>query len=109
MHIPSNPQQPGPIYFKTPQKCGLFGICCNGIPRQVNNLIDEATATGKGGGGAMQQLAMSMTFSTFTGLEKQTQRLMQITVGAKTKIILLSGTIAGAFFADFTILFYALF
>lgn len=27
VHIPSNPQQPGPIYFKTPRKCGLFGIC----------------------------------------------------------------------------------
>ena len=48
VHIPSNPQQPGPIYFKTPRKCGLFGICCEGIPRQVNYLIDEAVATGKG-------------------------------------------------------------
>ena len=47
-HIPSNPQQPGPIYFKTPRKCGLFGICCEGIPRQVNYLIDEAVTTGKG-------------------------------------------------------------
>ena len=42
VHIPSNQQQPGPIYFKTPRKCGLFGICCEGIPRQVNYLIDEA-------------------------------------------------------------------
>ena len=48
VHIPSSPQQPGPIYFKTPRKCGLFGICCEGIPRQVNYLIDEAVATGKG-------------------------------------------------------------
>ena len=48
VHIPSNPQQPGPIYFKTPWKCGLFGICCEGIPRQVNYLIDKAVATGKG-------------------------------------------------------------
>lgn len=48
VHIPSNPQQPGPIYFKTPRKCGLFGICCEGLPRQVNYLIDEAVHTGKG-------------------------------------------------------------
>ena len=26
VHYPSNPQQPGPIYFKTPRKCGIFGI-----------------------------------------------------------------------------------
>ncbi|XP_031553742.1 uncharacterized protein LOC116290781 [Actinia tenebrosa] len=47
-HIPSNPQQPGPIYFKVPRKCGLFGICFEGIPRQVNYLIDKAVDTGKG-------------------------------------------------------------
>lgn len=48
VHIPSNPQQPGPIYFKTPRKCSLFGICCEGLPRQTNYLIDEAVNTGKG-------------------------------------------------------------
>ena len=26
VHIPSNPMQPGPIYFKTPRKCGIFGV-----------------------------------------------------------------------------------
>lgn len=40
--------QPGPIYFKTPRKCGIFGVMCEGIPRQVNFLIDEAVSTGKG-------------------------------------------------------------
>ena len=48
VHIPSNPQQPGPIYFKTPRKCGLFGLCYEGIPRQVNYLIDKAVNVGKG-------------------------------------------------------------
>ena len=48
VHYPSNPQQPGPIYFKTPRKCGLFGICCEGLPRQINYLIDESVSTGKG-------------------------------------------------------------
>ena len=48
VHIPSNPMQPGPIYFKTPRKCGIFGVMCEGLPRQVNFLIDEAVSTGKG-------------------------------------------------------------
>ena len=48
VHIPSNPMQPGPIYFKTPRKCGIFGVMCEGIPRQVNFLIDKAASAGKG-------------------------------------------------------------
>lgn len=48
LHYPSDPYQPGPIYFKTPRKCGLFGVCCEAIPRQVNFLIDETVLTGKG-------------------------------------------------------------
>ena len=38
----------GPIYFKTPRKCGIFGVMCEAIPQQVNFLIDEAATTGKG-------------------------------------------------------------
>ena len=48
LHYPANPNQPGPIYFKMPRKCGLFGACCKAIPRQVNFLIDENVLTGKG-------------------------------------------------------------
>ena len=48
VHIPSNPMQPGPIYFKTPRKCGIFGMICEAIPRLVNYLIDEASNLGKG-------------------------------------------------------------
>ena len=48
VHIPSNPMQPRPIYFKTPRKCEIFGVICEGFPRQVNFLIDEAASTGKG-------------------------------------------------------------
>ena len=39
--------QPGPICFKTPRKCGIFGVCCEGVPRQVNFLIDESVMVGK--------------------------------------------------------------
>ena len=48
IHYPSSPLQPGPIYFLTPRKCGIFGVCCAAIPQQVNFLIDEAFDTGKG-------------------------------------------------------------
>ena len=48
VHIPSNPMQPGPIYFKTPRKCGICGVMCEGVTRQVNYLIDEASTVGKG-------------------------------------------------------------
>ena len=32
VHIPSNPMQPGPIFFKTPRKCGIFGVYCEAVP-----------------------------------------------------------------------------
>ena len=48
LHYPCNPLQPGPIYFLTPKKCGIFGVCSEAIPMQVNYLIDEAVDTGKG-------------------------------------------------------------
>ena len=46
--IPHSPQQVGPIYFKTPRKCHLFGICAESVPKQVNYLIDEGELNGKG-------------------------------------------------------------
>ena len=48
VHFPSNPMQLGPIYFKTLRKCGIFGIMCEAVPRQVNYLNDEAVTVGKG-------------------------------------------------------------
>lgn len=48
VHLPSNPLQPGPIYFLVPRKYGLFGVCCEGLPRQVNFLVDEAHLISKG-------------------------------------------------------------
>ena len=48
VHYPHNPLQPGPMYFKTARKCAVFGVCYEGIPHQVNYLIDEASETGKG-------------------------------------------------------------
>ena len=48
VHYRSNPLQPGPIYFLTPRKAAIFGVCCEAIPRQVNFVIDEASDAGKG-------------------------------------------------------------
>ena len=48
VYYPSNPLQPGPIYFLTPRKAAIFDICCEAIPRQVNFIIDEDCDTGKG-------------------------------------------------------------
>uniref|UniRef100_A0A1X7V6D1 DUF7869 domain-containing protein n=1 Tax=Amphimedon queenslandica TaxID=400682 RepID=A0A1X7V6D1_AMPQE len=48
VHYPSSPLQAGPIYFLTPRKCGIFGVCCEAIPQQVNFLIHESFDTGKG-------------------------------------------------------------
>ena len=36
VEYPHNPQQPGPIYFLAPRKCGRFGVCCEAVPRQVS-------------------------------------------------------------------------
>ncbi|KAJ8353186.1 hypothetical protein SKAU_G00207530 [Synaphobranchus kaupii] len=41
-------QQSGLMYFLVPRKCGIFGVCCEGIPQQVNYLIDEAHCGSKG-------------------------------------------------------------
>ena len=41
LHYPYEDQQVGPIYFKTPRRAQLFGVCCEGLPRQINYLIDE--------------------------------------------------------------------
>ncbi|XP_067949763.1 uncharacterized protein [Watersipora subatra] len=48
VHYPSNPLQPGPVYFKTPRKCAVFGITDEAFRRQTNYLIDEAVHVGKG-------------------------------------------------------------
>ena len=46
--FPSYPLQPGPIYFKTPKKCAVFGVCCEPLSCQINYLLDEACDVGKG-------------------------------------------------------------
>ena len=56
VHFPSDPLQPGPIYFLTPRKCSIFGVNCEALPRQVNFLGDEAGDCGKGANAVISQL-----------------------------------------------------
>ena len=56
LHYPSNPLQPGPIYFKTPRKCGVFGVIAEALPQMVLFLLDEAIDTGKGANAVISML-----------------------------------------------------
>ena len=47
--IPYHARQPGPIFFKTARKIHLFGVCNEGIPKQVNYLLDESQTIGQNG------------------------------------------------------------
>ncbi len=53
---PSNPQQPGPAYFKSARKCGVFGVTCEPLSFQVNYLIDENDDPGKGANATVSML-----------------------------------------------------
>ncbi len=56
VHLPSDPLQPGPLYFLVPRKCGIFGVSCEGLPRQMNFLIDEAHLISKGSNAVVSYL-----------------------------------------------------
>ena len=53
---PNDPLHPGPMYFLTPHKCAIFGVCCEAIPHQINYLIDEAVDMGKGSNAIVSML-----------------------------------------------------
>lgn len=56
LHYPADPLQPGPIYFKTGRKCGLFGICNEATGEQSTYAIDEAVAVSKGSNAVVSYL-----------------------------------------------------
>ena len=79
---PNDPQQPGPMYFLTPRKCAIFGVCCEAIPRQVNYLIDEAVDIGKG---ANAIISMLHHFFEVHGLGEQDVHLHADNCGGQNK------------------------
>lgn len=56
VHFPSDAAQPGPLYFLTPRKCGIFGVHCEGVSQQVNFLIDESVSSTKGSNAVISYL-----------------------------------------------------
>ena len=83
VHYPSNPLQPGPIYFLTPRKAAIFGVCCEAIPRQVNFIIDGASDTGKGVNTVVSMLDF---FSAIMASANQKPVCMLTTAVARIKI-----------------------
>ena len=71
----------GPIYFITPRKCAIFGVC-ESIPRQVNFLIDENVLTGKGGNSTISNVHY---FFGRHGLGKKTAEIHADNCGAQNK------------------------
>ena len=47
--VPHHARPEGQLYFVTPRKVQLFGVCIEGAASQVNDLIDEDCAIGKDG------------------------------------------------------------
>lgn len=56
VHKPSDPLQPDLMYFLFPRKCGVFGMCSDGIPQQVNYLIDEGHWSSNGSNAGISYL-----------------------------------------------------
>ncbi|KAL8620067.1 hypothetical protein ACOMHN_015349 [Nucella lapillus] len=56
VHYPCSPAQPGPMYFLTGRKCGVFGVCCEGLPQQVNYLVDDSVSVSKGSNAVVSYL-----------------------------------------------------
>ena len=59
-------QQPGPLYFKTQWKCGIFGVCAEGSNTQLNYLIDEAYACGKGANSIVSMVHHYLKYFTYS-------------------------------------------
>ena len=49
LHIPYHARQVGPLYFKSPLKVQLFGICNDANKQQVNYLFSESESIGPNG------------------------------------------------------------
>lgn len=79
---PNDPLQPGPMYFLTPRKCAIFGVCCEAIPRQINYLIDEGVDMGKG---ANSIVSMLHHFFAHHGLGERTVHLHADNCGGQNK------------------------
>ncbi|WAR14032.1 hypothetical protein MAR_004137 [Mya arenaria] len=55
---PHYAQQVGKLFFKTPRKCGCFGVCCESSGTQILYLLDESVgkSVGKGANSVVSML-----------------------------------------------------
>ncbi len=65
IHIPTQPQQPGPLYFLVPYKVQIFGIMNDTDRTQLNYLIPEAVAVDKGSNSVISYLDQYLKHSTY--------------------------------------------
>ena len=47
--LPHHARQADPIYFETPRKIQIFGVCIEGIYKELNYMIDEGETIGADG------------------------------------------------------------
>lgn len=57
--------QPGTLYFLVPRKVGLFGVCCEGIAKQVNYIFNETHLISKGSNAVMHTCIIFLTVLDF--------------------------------------------
>ena len=99
MSIPYHARQPGPVYFRTVRKVHLFGVCNEGLPKQVNYLLDESQTIGKNGKmahGPNSVISMLHHYFATHGLgEKSCFIYMRRTAQGRTKIVLSLATLLG--------------
>ena len=104
VHLPSNPLQPGPLYSLVPRKVGLFGVGCEGIPKQVNYIIDEAHLILKGWNAVVSYLNH---FLKALDLERPMPNFTATIAEDETKIILSCGIVHGGYALGFTSPFHS--
>lgn len=85
VHLPHDPMQPGLVYFLVSCKVGIFGICCEGLSKQVNFLIDEMYCTSKR---SVAVISYIHYFFKNYGLGEGVVTSTVTTGAAKTKIIM---------------------
>ena len=100
--FPSNPLQPGPIYFLVPHRSQIFGIQAEGVQKQVNYIMDESVNFGKGPNVVISFLHHFL--NTMVMGRKQLCYTVTI-VQVRTKIIMYSGISHGGVLWDFIVLF----
>lgn len=82
-------RQVGPLYFKSPRKIQIFGICCGSNRKQHNYLIDEDDSIGTNGAVPTQLFRCLTTISIHTTYMRYSAIFTVIIVWVKIKTTML--------------------